>query len=157
MLRSGYNCFLRHRAFDSRKGPKKAGIVRVKTWESGLFFRQRSAWRVVTLLCGLLLAGFGFSRVKTRNRCFFKLLRKHFLFTEFYGILRKTFNIGRSRNAQGRFWIRQRDDPSRGVILVYCVADFYRWEWEAVAHDVRRYRGLMRGRFWGPDSLRKRV
>ena len=52
----------------------------------------------------------------------------YFLFSEFYGILRKTFNITRSRNAQGRFWIRQRDDPSRGVVFVYCVADFDRWE-----------------------------
>ena len=113
MLRSGYNCFLCHRAFDSRKGQKNAVIVRIKTWERGQFFRQRSAWRVVALLCVLLLAGFGFSRVKTENRSFFKLPRKHFLFTKFYGILRKTFDIARSRNAQGRFWIRRRDDSSQ--------------------------------------------
>lgn len=93
----------------------------------------------------------------------------YFPFSEFYGILRKTFNITRSRNAQGRFWIRQRDDLPRGVVFVYCVADFDRWEncnvvqnarrswkWRTgssaslrttigkrgiVAHNVRRYRG----------------
>ena len=48
----------------------------------------------------------------------------YFPFSDFYGILRKTFNITRSRNAQGRFWIRQRDDPSQGVVFVYCVADY---------------------------------
>ena len=68
MLRSGYHCFLCHRAIDSGRGPKKAGIVRVKAWERGLFFRQRSVWQVVALLCGLLLAGFGFPRVKAENR-----------------------------------------------------------------------------------------
>ena len=52
----------------------------------------------------------------------------YFPFTDFYGILRKTFEVAKSRNAQGRFWIRQRDDPSRGVVFVYCVADFDRWE-----------------------------
>ena len=52
----------------AEKAQKIEGIVRVKTWERGLFFQQRSAWRVVALLCVLLLAGFGFSRVKTKNR-----------------------------------------------------------------------------------------
>jgi hypothetical protein len=32
------------------------------------FFRQRRAWRVIALLRVLLLAGFGFSWVKTKNR-----------------------------------------------------------------------------------------
>ena len=108
----------------AEKAQKIEGIVRVKTWERGLFFQQRSAWRVVALLCGLLVAGFGFSWVKTKNRCFFKLPRKHFLFTKFYGILRKTFDIARSRNAQGRFWISRRDDPLWDFIFVYCVVDF---------------------------------
>ena len=58
--------------------------------------------------------------------------KNHFPFTDFYGILRKTFDIARSRNAQGRFWIRQRDNPSQGVVFVYCGADFDRWERDVV-------------------------
>ena len=53
----------------------------------------------------------------------------YFHFMAFYGILRKTFDIARSRNAQGRFWIRQRDDLPRGVVFVYSGADFDRQHW----------------------------
>lgn len=60
--------------------------------------------------------------------------KNYFPFSDFYGILRKTFDIEKSRNALERFWIRQRDDTSRGVVFVYCIANFDRREKGAVAH-----------------------
>ncbi len=73
--------------------------------------------------------------------------KNYFPFMDLYGILRKPFDIARSRNAQGRFWIRQRDDASQGVIFVYCVADFDRREWGGVAHGVRCYKCGRNGSF----------
>ena len=48
----------------------------------------------------------------------------YFHFMAFYGILRKTFDIAKSRNAQGHFWISRRDDPLLDFVFVYCVVDF---------------------------------
>ena len=71
--------------------------------------------------------------------------KNHFPFTDLYGILRKPFDIAISRNAQGRFWIRQRDDLSRGVVFVYCVADFDRREpgpWRTMCAAAGRESGF---------------
>ena len=73
--------------------------------------------------------------------------KNHFPLTDFYGILRKPFDIARSRNAQGRFWIRQRDDASQGVVSVYCVADFDRQEpgpWRTMCAAAGREKRILR-------------
>jgi hypothetical protein len=81
------------------------------TWERGLFFRQWSAWRVVVLVGRFLLAGFGFSLVKTEN-AFLQTAEQP---PSFHGNLLKRRTI--PRNAQGRFWIWQRDDPTQASSL----------------------------------------
>ena len=198
----GTNCFYVTESLAAEKAQKLAGIIWGKTCKRGLFIRQLSTWRMVVLLCGLLLAGFGISQVKTENHsilsigidtvffflsntvnsyCYYtyrlsssrgsmvahgwvkhiqiriiyassrqKLSGKrknYFPFMDLYGILRKTFDIARSRNAQGRFWIRQRDDALRGLVIVYCVADFDRQElgpWRTMCAAAGREMRILR-------------